>query len=119
MVSYKDMFDLEETYDNEEEEEEKKINIVNILELNKNKNNIEDCIKSNYIPHECSNNITREKWHNCYIYELINMYEIFIDIFEEKFPEYNINWKKPKYFHNFSRYYITVHLNIFISWRRV
>lgn len=108
MVSYKDMFDLEENYDSGEEEDKDKDkdeeHIVNVfIELNKNKNNIEDCVKSNYIPHKSPNNITREKWHNYYLYELIDIYEIFIDIFEEKFNGYNVNWKNPKYFHNFSR----------------
>lgn len=62
------------------------------------------CEKSNYIVKPTSRNIDRYEWHNSYILNLIDMYNIVINVINDRYPNNKIKWKKnEEIFHNFSR----------------
>lgn len=74
------------------------------------------CTIPNYIPHRTPRNINREYWHNVYNRELIDMFKIVIDIFENELPEYKIKWDNHIFnkfsilIYNASSKYISPHL---------
>lgn len=59
---------------------------------------------SKYIPHKTPWNANRHDWHNAYLFQLIDMYNIVINIINYRYPKNKIRWKtNNQIFHNLSR----------------
>jgi len=61
------------------------------------------CERANYIPHTTPKNANRYEWHNTYIRQLIDIYNIIKQVINERYPHNKIKWDKEKNFHNLSR----------------
>jgi hypothetical protein len=66
--------------------------------------NIKKCHMPNYLPHSCMKNIDRERWHNNYIQQIIDIHSILYETINQKYPKNKIDWKNnDKIVHNLSR----------------
>ena len=62
------------------------------------------CERPNYIPHPTPRNADRSKWHEEYLTQMIDIYEIIADVMKERYPRNKIKWyTNDKIFHNLSR----------------
>jgi hypothetical protein len=61
------------------------------------------CERANYIPHTTPKNANRYEWHNTYIRQLIDIYNIIKEVINERYPHNKIKWDNEKIFHNLSR----------------
>ena len=75
------------------------------------------CERYNYVPYK-EGVVDRNYWHDAYISQLIDMYDIVKETMDERYPKKKINWNNPNIFHNLSRLiyhcsckYITPYLN--------
>ena len=60
--------------------------------------------RSNYIPHPTPRNANRHQWHDRYLPELIDIYNIIADVMKERYPHNKIKWNSNnEIFHNLSR----------------
>ena len=60
-------------------------------------NNYRECQMYNYIPHSKINNIDRELWHNSYMNQLINLYNIIREIMNKNYPKNKIRWDNSNF----------------------
>ena len=61
------------------------------------------CEQSNYIPHRSPRNANRYEWHDVYLTQLIDIYNIIQDIINERYSRNKIKWMtNDKIFHNLS-----------------
>lgn len=61
------------------------------------------CERSNYIPHPTPRNAVRSEWHESYIHQLIDIYNIINNVMKERYPHNKIKWNSnDKIFHNLS-----------------
>lgn len=60
-------------------------------------NNYRECQMYNYIPHREINNIDRELWHNSYMNQLINLYNIIREIMNKNYPKNKIRWDNSNF----------------------
>lgn len=63
---------------------------------------LKKCQIPNYIPHNKTKNINREKWQNNYSYPLIDMHTIVSDIMYYNFPNHKIS-RNNKSFNNLAK----------------
>ena len=62
------------------------------------------CERANYIPLPTPKNANRFEWHNTYIRQLIDIYNIIKEVINERYPHNKIKWdNNEKIFHNLSR----------------
>lgn len=60
------------------------------------------CVR-NLVPHKTPDNANRYDWHNAHLPELVNMYNIFEQVFRNEFPNESKSLDTEYTFHNFSR----------------
>ena len=62
------------------------------------------CERTNYIPRQTPRNANRYEWHNAYLTQLIDIYNIIRCIINERYPHKKIKWFSNKApFHNLSK----------------
>lgn len=61
------------------------------------------CVRQNYTPRKTQPKDNREYWHYSYLSQLIDMYNITVEVITKRYPERKFNWNSQTKFNNLSR----------------